>query len=239
MAKLKEYNGRYCEWEFEYTFLSCLEAEGWQYLPGGSIPRSSQREVLYIDDLEQFLSKTNPDLTAEEVRQIMDTVRLAGAESDFATLHKVYGWMVYGIQFIPQASQPRMIPLIDYEKPENNIFRAVNQFTVEYTNNGQTKTRRPDILLFVNGDPAVPRNIKCLYQNTGLLSELFIDIIVSQRKRIASSFLNRETRGGPARRQCLPMCCLLSFEAHGFLIFRLQLTQPNPVIAQQIAGQTF
>ena len=160
MAKLKEYNGRYCEWEFEYTFLSCLEAEGWQYLPGGSIPRSSQREVLYIDDMEQFLSKTNPDLTAEEVRQIMDTVRLVGAESDFATLHKVYGWMVNGIQFVPQSSQPRMIPLIDFEMPENNIFRAVNQFTVEYTNNGQTKTRRPDILLFVNGLPLCVMELK-------------------------------------------------------------------------------
>ena len=160
MAKLKEYNGRYCEWEFEYTFLSCLEAEGWQYLPGGSIPRSSQREVLYIDDLEQFLSKTNPDLTAEEVRQIMDTVRLAGAESDFATLHKVYGWMVNGVQFTPQSGVPRMVALIDFEKPENNIFRAVNQFTVEYTNNGQTKTRRPDILLFVNGLPLCVMELK-------------------------------------------------------------------------------
>lgn len=160
MAKLKEYSGRYCEWEFEYTFLSCLEAEGWQYLPGGSIPRSSQREVLYIDDLEQFLSKTNPDLTAEEVRQIMDTVRLAGAESDFATLHKVYNWMVYGVQFTPRSGVPRMVALIDFEKPENNIFRAVNQFTVEYTNNGQTKIRRPDILLFVNGLPLCVMELK-------------------------------------------------------------------------------
>ena len=160
MAKLKLYNGRYCEWEFEYTFLSCLEAEGWQYLPGGSIPRSSQREVLYTDDLEQFLSKTNSDLTAEEIRQIMDTVRLAGAESDFATLHKVYGWMVNGVQFAPQSGVPRMVALIDFEKPENNIFRAVNQFTVEYTNNGQTKTRRPDILLFVNGLPLCVMELK-------------------------------------------------------------------------------
>ena len=46
-----------------------------------------------------------------------------------------------------------MVPLIDFEHPENNIFRAVNQFTVEYTNNGQTENRRPDILLFVNGLP--------------------------------------------------------------------------------------
>lgn len=153
MAKLKNYNGRYCEQEFENTFLAFLEAEGWQYLPGSSIIRASKRDVLYADDLEQFLSKTNPDLLAEEVRQIMDTVRLAGAESDFATLHKVYNWMVNGIQFIPQSGIARMVALIDFDDPDNNIFRAVNQFTVEYTNNGQVENRRPDVLLYVNGMP--------------------------------------------------------------------------------------
>ncbi len=153
MSKLQNYNGRYCEWEFEYAFLSCLEEEGWQYLPGSSIPRSSQREVLYFDDMELFLRKTNPDLTAEEIRRIMDTVRLVGADTPFATLHKVYGWMVNGLPFTPQSGLARMVALIDFETPENNIFRAVNQFTVEYTDHGQKETRRPDILLFVNGMP--------------------------------------------------------------------------------------
>lgn len=153
MARLKNFNGRYCESDYENAFLSFLEREGWQYLSGGGIPRTSRREVLYTDDLEQFLSNTNSDLTPDEVRQIIDTVRLAGAESDFATLHKVYGWMVNGIQFTPQNGLPRMVPLIDFERPGNNIFRAVNQFTVEYTNNGQTENRRPDVLLFVNGMP--------------------------------------------------------------------------------------
>ena len=153
MAKLQNYNGHYCESEYEYAFLTFLEDEGWHYLAGNNIPRSSKRDVLYMDDMEQFLSKTNPDLTAEEVRQIMDNVRLVGAESDFATLHKVYGWMVDGVQFTPQAGLPRMVNLIDFENPENNLFRAVNQFTVEYTNNGQKETRRPDVILFVNGMP--------------------------------------------------------------------------------------
>ena len=153
MAKLQNYNGRYCESEFESTFLSYLEAVDWQYLPGSSIVRDSMRDVLYVDDLEQFLSKTNPDLVADEVRQIMNTVRLAGAESDFATLHKVYNWMVNGIQFTPQSGETRMVPLIDFDDADKNIFRAVNQFTVEYTDNGQAENRRPDIILFVNGMP--------------------------------------------------------------------------------------
>lgn len=153
MAKLQEYNGRYCESEFEYAFLSFLEAEGWHYLHGNSIPRENKTAVLYADDMEQFLSKTNADLTADEIHQIMDKVRLVGAESEFATLHKVYGWMVDGVQFVPSEGLARMVSLIDFEHPENNIFRAVNQFTVEYTNNGLKKTRCPDILLYVNGMP--------------------------------------------------------------------------------------
>lgn len=160
MPKLKNYNGRYCESDYENAFLSFLEEEGWQYLPGNSIPRASRREVLYTDDLELFLSSTNPDLDPEEIRQIIDAVRLAGAESEFAALHKVYGWMVDGIQFTPQSGLPRMVALIDFDNPKNNIFRAVNQFTVEYTNNGQTENRRPDILLFVNGIPLCVMELK-------------------------------------------------------------------------------
>ncbi len=160
MLHLKQINGHYCEWEFEYAFLACLEQEGWQYLPGNSMVRASRRVVLYADDLEQFLSKSNPDLITDEIRQIMDTVRLVGAESDFAVLHKVYNWMVNGISFTPQDGTPRMVALIDFNEPKNNLFRAVNQFTVEYTDNGQTANRRPDILLFVNGLPLCVMELK-------------------------------------------------------------------------------
>ncbi|MBR4092702.1 MAG: type I restriction endonuclease subunit R [Oscillospiraceae bacterium] len=153
MAKLQNYNGRYCEFEFENAFISFLENEGWHYLAGNNIARNSKRDVLYADDMEQFLIRTNPDLVAEEIRHIMDTVRLVGAESEFATLHKVYSWLIDGIQFIPQSGLVRMIDLIDFETPENNIFRVINQFSVEYTNNGVKESRRPDILLYINGIP--------------------------------------------------------------------------------------
>lgn len=153
MEKMKNFNGRYCESDFENTFLSLLEKTGWDYLDGNNLLRDSQREVLYTDDFAMFLSKTNADLNVEEITQIIDKVRLAGAESDFATLHRVYGWMVDGIQFTPKQGLAKMVHLIDFETPENNIFRAINQFTVEYTDNGQIKNRRPDILLFVNGLP--------------------------------------------------------------------------------------
>lgn len=153
MANLQEFNGHYCESEFEYAFIAFLESVDWIYLPGNRIRRSNRKEVLILDDLNEFLSSSNPDLDSEEIRQITDSISLVGAENDFATLHKVYGWMVDGIKFTPHSGTPRQISLIDFENPENNVFKVVNQFVVEYTNNGKKETRRPDVLLYVNGMP--------------------------------------------------------------------------------------
>ncbi len=153
MAKIKEYNGYYCESEYEYAFLGFLEKEGWNYLSGSKVSRISKKDVLIADDFKTFISDTNADLTEEEVIQIYDKVRLVGSESDFATLHKVYGWMVDGIPFTPMNGMTRMISLIHFDNPNKNIFRAVNQFTVEYVNNGQKENRRPDVILYVNGMP--------------------------------------------------------------------------------------
>ena len=133
MATLNNYNGHYCEWEFEETFISLLEGEDWQYLYGDSIPRTSHKEVLYMDDLIQFLKKTNPDLDDEDILQIAENVRLVGSDSDFATLHKVYGWMVDGMQYVSKKGVPRIVKLIDFENTDtndSNIYRVVNQFTV-------------------------------------------------------------------------------------------------------------
>ncbi len=153
MARLKEFNGHYCESDFEYAFIGFLEQEDWTYVQGDKIARTTRTEVLINDDLKEFLSNTNKDLTEDELQQIVDNVRLVGAESDFATLHKVYGWMVDGVQFTPNGKTARIIPLIDFENPSNNIFKVVNQLVVDYTNNGQRVNRRPDVVLYVNGMP--------------------------------------------------------------------------------------
>lgn len=153
MSKLQEYNGHYCESEYEYAFIQLLEAEDWNYISGKQINRESKRDVLIADDFKKFISASSPELTEDEVVKIFDYIRLVGSESDFSTLHKVYGWMVDGIQFTLQNGVAKMIPLIDFDNPKNNIFRVVNQLTIEYTNNGQKENRRPDVLLYVNGMP--------------------------------------------------------------------------------------
>ena len=164
MAKhhLKQINGHFVESDFENALISFLEQEGWHYLYGDTIPRASRKEVLYMDDFVLFLKKNNPDLEDEDVIQIAENVRLVGDESDFATLHKVYGWMVNGVQHVTKNGDAKMVALIEFEKEkaDSNIFRVVNQFTVEYVNNGEKKVRRPDVLLYVNGIPVCVMELK-------------------------------------------------------------------------------
>lgn len=148
------------ESDYENALIAYLEAEGWQYTFGDDIARSSRREVLFVDDLIAFLIKQYPALSADDVQRIVDALRLVGADSEFATLHKVYGWLVGGMQFVAQDGTPMMIHPIDFEQTERNIFRVVNQFSIDYTNNGETKCRRPDVLLYLNGIPVCIMELK-------------------------------------------------------------------------------
>ena len=159
MGELKEYNGRYFESEFENAFISFLEAEGWNYTQGNHINRL-KKEVILTNDLRKFLTNQNQDLLEEEINQIIDKVCLIGGESDFATLHSFYNWAIDGVLFRTQAGIAKQINLIDFDNPSKNIFRVVNQFTIEYINNGQKENRRPDILLFVNGMPLCAIELK-------------------------------------------------------------------------------
>ena len=160
MGKLKEFNGIYCESDYEYTFIELLKREGWKYLSGKALKRLKKTDVLISADFVEFISSTNKILTNDEIKQIFDTVRLVGSESDFETLHKVYNWLVDGIQFTPNDGLPQMVKLIDFEHPERNIFRLVNQIEIEYTNQGQKNSRIPDILLYVNGIPLCITELK-------------------------------------------------------------------------------
>ncbi|WP_258552876.1 type I restriction endonuclease [Helicobacter fennelliae] len=99
------------------------------------------------------MARSNADLGDEEREQIFESFRLVGGDSAFATLHKVYNLLINGMPFSPQNEPKKQILLIDFENPRNNTFCVLNQFVIEYTNNGQKQKRVPDIVLFVNGVP--------------------------------------------------------------------------------------
>ncbi len=63
MPKLKQYAGRFCEYDFENVFIQYLEDAGWTYLSGDEIVRPTQSETLILDDLKSFKKKCKSRLT--------------------------------------------------------------------------------------------------------------------------------------------------------------------------------
>lgn len=157
---IKDYNGYFCESDYEYALISFLEKEGWNYLPGKKFPREIKRDVINIIDLKEFIGNLKLKLSENEINRLVNSLKLFGAESDFATLHQMYKWMVDGYPFTLDNGMNMLIKLIDFDKFNNNIFKVVNQFSIEYTNNGKIESRRPDILLYVNGFPICIMELK-------------------------------------------------------------------------------
>lgn len=160
MNNLKEYSGRFCESDYENALISFLETEGWTYISGTDFSRVTKRDVLLISDLKEYIAKNNPEFSAEEIDRLVDVIKLVGTESDFATLHKVYKWIVDGFTFALDNGTYKTLNLIDFEDKSNNIFKVVNQLSIDYTNNGKVENRRPDILLYINGLPVCIMELK-------------------------------------------------------------------------------
>mgnify|MGYP001068036182 FL=1 len=160
MNNFKEYSGRFCESDYENALISFLETEGWTYISSTDFSRVTKRDVLLISDLKEYIAKNNPEFSAEEIDRLVDVIKLVGTESDFATLHKVYKWIVDGFTFALDNGTYKTLNLIDFEDKSNNIFKVVNQLSIDYTNNGKVENRRPDILLYINGLPVCIMELK-------------------------------------------------------------------------------
>lgn len=160
MGKLKEINGSYYESDYEYALIELLRKEGWIYTFGNNVKREHKTDVLIENDLLSFLRRTNKDLTDDEISSISNSIKVIGGTTDFVTLHKFYKLSIDGLKFITHVGGVRMINLIDFENPKNNIFKVVNQFEVEYVDNGNKKLRIPDVVLYVNGMPLCIMELK-------------------------------------------------------------------------------
>ena len=148
---------KFCESTYEEAFIQLLEENGWEYTCGDDLHRKLD-ETIIEDDLRDYLSRkyAAEALEDEEIGAIVANLRNTCNTSDYLTLRKVFSLYCGrgdGFVFKRFDGNDTALPIdyIDFETPENNAFRVVNQFTVTYK--GGMKERRPDVLLFVNGIP--------------------------------------------------------------------------------------
>lgn len=111
------------------------------------------RDVILEGRLRQALLVLNPDLPSEALDDAFRKLTRVDAPSLVERNRVVHSMLVDGITVEyrrPDGSiggaQARVL---DYVRPDNNDWLAVNQFTVSETQH----VRRPDVVLFVNGLP--------------------------------------------------------------------------------------
>lgn len=152
--------------QLEQEALGWLADVGYQHrfgpelAPDGSTPeRSDYRQVLLIERLRQAVAALNPNVPhaarEDAVKQVVDlgTPVLLAANRQFHRL------LVTGVPVqYPLDGETRgdFVRLVDWTDPTRNEWLAVNQFSIT----GPHHTRRPDIILFVNGLPLVLIELK-------------------------------------------------------------------------------
>lgn len=128
--------------------------EGQEVSPDGpSAERAGFEQVVLEGRLRDALARINPDLPAEAIEDALKRVlRLEG--SDLIARNRGFHLMLVNgvtVEYRHADGTIRGAPvkLVDFDHPDNNDWLVVNQFSVL---EGK-ETRRPDILVFLNGIP--------------------------------------------------------------------------------------
>lgn len=173
----------YCESEYEAAMLDLLSSLGWEQSCGDDLHRKYS-EALIVEDQRAYFQQHYPDFTADELERVIFNLRNTGAATDYLSLRVVASLCVNGLDFNRDdpALPKQHVAYIDFEKPETNIFRAVNQFT--FTERGIE--RRPDILLFVNGIPLCIIELKNPAQRQATIFNAWEQIHVRYKRDIPS-----------------------------------------------------
>jgi type I restriction enzyme R subunit len=153
-------SGGFTESVVEDAALAWLEALGYAVLHGPDIAAGepgaerfdpNYRDVLLERRLRQALVRLNPDLPPEALNDAWRKLTRVDAPSLVERNRAVHRMMVDGVTVEYRRNDGSIAGaqarVIDFDSPAENDWLAVNQFTVS---EGQ-HTRRPDVVLFVNG----------------------------------------------------------------------------------------
>ena len=126
---------------------------GYDVAPDGPAPeRSSFTQALLPFRLREAIHRLNPGIPTAAREDAFKQVVDLGIPALLSANRNFHRLLVGGVPVQYQEDgQTRgdFVRLIDWARPEHNEFLAVNQFTLK----GAHHTRRPDIVLFVNGLP--------------------------------------------------------------------------------------
>lgn len=153
------------ESDIEVMAIEQLQALGYSYVYGPDIepkaiePLRSYQQVVLEPILLAAIQRINPHLTAEKCQEVLKQVtQIASPDliNNNQTFHRL---LTEGVRLEISkqgTTQGELARLIDFDNPANNKFLAVNQLTVK----AERRTRRPDIVIYINGLPLVVIELK-------------------------------------------------------------------------------
>lgn len=155
----------YKESEFEQAVLELMRDKlGYDYAYGPDVPRD-YRDPFYEGMLQSSLHDINPSLPEEALKEAVYKLKNFQVSGLLQKNEVFMDYLQNGIEagyFENGEQKYAHVKLIDYDNAENNSFYVVNQWTVlEYS------TKRPDVVIFVNGLPLVVVELKsCSREDT-------------------------------------------------------------------------
>ena len=153
--------------DLEQVALEWLQSLGYDYKKGNEISmtsltpeRKSDKDVVLHERLEKALRKINSDIHPRFIEKAIHELTLEKSPNLLENNLTFHENLINGIEIEDYDDEGQsvveIVKIVDFEHPQNNDFFAVNQLTVV---NGDY-TKRPDIVLFINGLPIVVIELK-------------------------------------------------------------------------------
>ena len=151
----------------EQAALAWLESAGWRVLHGADIApgepgaeRDDYGQVILTQRLRDALAQLNPALPADALEDAFRQLTRPEGADLIQHNRAVHRLLVNGVtvEYRTPAGDIRgaQAQAIDFDHPEGNDWLAVNQFSVVESKH----SRRPDVVLFVNGLPLAVLELK-------------------------------------------------------------------------------
>lgn len=133
---------------------------GYDVAPDSDNPwRANFNQVLLLDQLRDAIARLNPSVPLVAREDALAQVVNLDTPAQLSANRAFHRLLVNGVPVQYQRDGETVgdfVRLVDFEDPAANEWLAINQFTIK----GPKHTRRPDIILFVNGLPLVVLELK-------------------------------------------------------------------------------
>ena len=141
----------------EKITMEMLASLEYECISGYEIERDFTK-VLLEKDLINTIEKLNPNIKNEQTSEVIRLIKNLDNKNTILNNKQFTKYLLEGISVPVQENgetKYKTIKILDLDNINNNIFKAVNQFTII-----EHSEKRPDIILFVNGLPLVVIELK-------------------------------------------------------------------------------